>query len=137
MAEECHKELVETVARKEWDIAVMTGKANLEVRPKSINKGTIAARLIDQYPSKHSGTQEREAPHNEALTFALCLGDDHTDEDMFRALNSSALPEEGRFSVVVSKAQKPTLAKWRIKTPEDVVDALGRLNGLPKSSAGP
>ena len=32
------KELEQTAAKK-WDVEVMTGKANLEVRPTFINKG--------------------------------------------------------------------------------------------------
>lgn len=45
----------------------MTGKANLEVRPRFVNKGEIAKRLVEEY-----GSQPPE--------FVLCLGDDFTDE---------------------------------------------------------
>lgn len=68
-AKECKKQLENTVTRK-WDVEVMTGKANLEVRPKFVNKGYIATRLINEY-----GTEAGDPPE-----FVLCLGDDFTDE---------------------------------------------------------
>jgi trehalose 6-phosphate synthase/phosphatase len=55
---------------KEWDVEVMPGKANLEVRPRFVNKGEIAKRLVNEY-----GAEEGQAPE-----FVLCLGDDFTDE---------------------------------------------------------
>ena len=69
MSRECQKELESTVARK-WDVDVMPGKANLEVRPTFINKGEIAKRLVNEY-----GEGPGKAPD-----FVLCLGDDFTDE---------------------------------------------------------
>lgn len=70
-ARECKRHLENTVAKK-WDVEVMTGKANLEVRPTFVNKGEIAKRLVEDYG------------HNteEPLEFVLCLGDDFTDEGM-------------------------------------------------------
>lgn len=68
-ARECQKQLERTVAKK-YDVEVMTGKANLEVRPRFVNKGEIAKRLINDY-----GDGPGDAPE-----FVLCLGDDFTDE---------------------------------------------------------
>jgi trehalose 6-phosphate synthase/phosphatase len=68
-AKECRKHLEETVMKK-YDVEVMTGKANLEVRPTFVNKGFIATRLVNEY-----GTAPGEPPE-----FILCLGDDFTDE---------------------------------------------------------
>jgi trehalose 6-phosphate synthase/phosphatase len=48
----------------------MPGKANLEVRPRFVNKGEIAKRLVNEY-----GVEEGQPPE-----FVLCLGDDFTDE---------------------------------------------------------
>ena len=78
----------------------MQGKANLEVRPTSLNKGEIAKRLVEEY-----GHEIGQPPE-----FTLCLGDDFTDEDMFRALNASALPKEHVFTVTVGASSKMTLA---------------------------
>ena len=68
-AKECQKKLEQTVV-KEFDVEVMPGKANLEVRPRFVNKGEIAKRLVNEY-----GVEEGQAPE-----FVLCLGDDFTDE---------------------------------------------------------
>jgi trehalose 6-phosphate synthase/phosphatase len=68
-AEACRKELEDKVVRN-WDVEVMSGKANLEVRPEFVNKGYIATRLIHEY-----GYERGEPPE-----FVLCLGDDQTDE---------------------------------------------------------
>ena len=68
-ARECKKHLENTVAKK-WDVEVMNGKANLEVRPTFVNKGEIAKRLVNEYG--HAPGQPPE--------FVLCLGDDFTDE---------------------------------------------------------
>lgn len=71
-ARECRKMLEETVAKR-WEVEVMAGKANLEVRPTFVNKGFIAARLVQEY-----GTDPAQAPE-----FVLCLGDDFTDEGKY------------------------------------------------------
>lgn len=71
-ARECQKHLENTVA-KHWDVEVMTGKANLEVRPRFVNKGEIAKRLVNAY-----GEGVGCAPE-----FVFCLGDDFTDEGKF------------------------------------------------------
>ena len=66
MAKECKKVLEETVGQK-WEVEVMNGKANLEVRPRWFNKGGIAKKLV-----KESDPD-----------FVLCAGDDFTDEGEF------------------------------------------------------
>ncbi|RDL33895.1 putative trehalose-6-phosphate phosphatase [Venustampulla echinocandica] len=117
-ARECQKELDNTVAKK-WDVEVMTGKANLEVRPTFINKGEIAKRLVASY-----GKIVGELPE-----FTLCLGDDFTDEDMFRALSGCHLPAENVFTVTVGASSKMTLAKYHLLEPADVVNTIALLNG--------
>lgn len=52
---------------KDWEVDVMEGKANLEVRPSFINKGEIAKKLVKAYGHL-------------APDLILCLGDDFTDE---------------------------------------------------------
>jgi trehalose 6-phosphate synthase/phosphatase len=69
-AHECQRELEEKVAKR-WDVEVMAGKANLEVRPRFVNKGEIAKKLIDKYGEMGE------------LEFVLCLGDDYTDEGAY------------------------------------------------------
>lgn len=148
MAQECHKELERTVGRK-WDVEVMTGKANLEVRPTFINKGEIAKRLVATYSAETktvgSNNDQRDDDGNK-LGFVLCMGDDFTDEDMFRALNGVSAPSEGAgateiaadnvFTVTVGASTKVTLARWHLLDPEDVVECVALLAGVGGSGAG-
>lgn len=142
-ARECQRKLEETVARK-YDVEVMAGKANLEVRPRFVNKGEIAKRLIKDYAKD--------------LEFVLCMGDDFTDEgeletfskmsghwghlqpahgiqltklqiDMFRALRNSKLPQDCTFTVTVGASSKQTLASWHLLDPADVISCIALLNG--------
>ena len=135
-ARECKKHLESTVAKK-WDVEVMNGKANLEVRPTFVNKGEIAKRLVNEY-----GNGVGEPPE-----FVLCLGDDFTDEgksnadlmplvlisnsflDMFRALRATKLPVSHVFSVTVGASSKQTLASWHLLEPADVIASIALLNG--------
>ncbi|PKY07710.1 hypothetical protein P168DRAFT_313857 [Aspergillus campestris IBT 28561] len=116
-ARECRKQLEETVGRK-WDVEVMVGKANLEVRPTFVNKGCIASRLVNEY-----GTGPGQAPE-----FIFCSGDDFTDEDMFRALQSFDLPSDHVFSVTVGASSKQTAASWHLLEPADVIETVSMLN---------
>ncbi|ETI29471.1 trehalose-phosphatase [Cladophialophora carrionii CBS 160.54] len=116
-AKECRKELEEKVMRN-WEVEVMSGKANLEVRPQFVNKGYIATRLINEY-----GYSKGEPPE-----FVLCLGDDQTDEDMFRALLKTDLPKEHVFACTVGASSKRTLATWHLLEPSDVIASINALN---------
>ena len=55
----------------------MLGKANLEVRPKFLNKGSMAKTLMKET----FGTEEEG--------FVLCAGDDTTDEGKFCAVSTT------------------------------------------------
>lgn len=65
------KALLEGERVKGWDVEVMLGKANVEVRPRFLNKGVMAANLII------------EAFGKEENGWVLCAGDDTTDEGKF------------------------------------------------------
>lgn len=124
MARDCQRELEKTVAKK-WDVEVMTGKANLEVRPTFINKGEIAKRLVASY-----GSEVGQPPE-----FVFCTGDDFTDEDMFRALNGTTLPKEHVFTATVGASSKMTLASWHVLEPSDVIASIALLTGVEPSVA--
>lgn len=137
MSRECHKELESTVATK-WDIEVMPGKANVEVRPTFINKGEIAKRLITLYHNPNTV----ESPTNVnpgKLEFALCMGDDFTDEDMFRSLNGASgtvLDADHVFTVTIGASTKVTLAKSHLLEPEDVIECAALLAGTDADHLG-
>jgi trehalose 6-phosphate synthase/phosphatase len=59
-------ELTQVMESRGFEVEVMTGKANLEVRPKFVNKGEIAKKLVND-SSKPPG-------------MVFCTGDDTTDE---------------------------------------------------------
>ncbi|KAI9040491.1 putative alpha,alpha-trehalose-phosphate synthase subunit Tps2 [Aspergillus affinis] len=120
-ARECRKHLEETVGKR-WEVEVMAGKANLEVRPTFVNKGFIATRLVNEY-----GTGPGKAPE-----FILCSGDDFTDEDMFRALSKFDLPQDHVFSVTVGASSKQTAASWHLLEPADVIETVTMLNSSAK-----
>ncbi|EEP82071.1 hypothetical protein UREG_06936 [Uncinocarpus reesii 1704] len=112
-ARECRRHLENTVAKK-WEVEIMAGKANLEVRPTFVNKGEIASRLVNECQGQPD--------------FVLCLGDDFTDEDMFRALRRSNLPADLVFSVTVGASSKQTEASWHLLEPSDVIATVSLLN---------
>lgn len=114
-AKEAKRALEEGVAKK-WEVEVMTGKANLEVRPQFVNKGFIATRLV------HEASEDGKPP-----AFVLCLGDDQTDEDMFRSLLKTDLPKDHIFACTVGASSKKTLARWHLLEPADVVSAIASL----------
>jgi len=141
----CQKELESTVARR-WEVEVMTGKANLEVRPTFINKGEIAKRLVSTYNAemKALDTPAHSPCNSRNLEFVLCMGDDFTDEDMFRALNGLSGPSDSPaeieadncFSVTVGASTKVTLARWHLLEPEDVIECVALLAGVTGGGGG-
>ena len=72
------KELNDTVA-KEYDVEVMAGKANIEVRPKFVNKGEIVKRLVlhphgakqEKHPTGHC---TKDIPIEELPDFYVVFG---------------------------------------------------------------
>ena len=135
MAEECKREVEGTVTKR-WDVEVMPGKANVEVRPTFISKGEVAKRLVANYKSDPAQVQVRGSPisepnsgpgDNSRIEFIMCAGDDTTDEDMFRALNNVSntdVDPDHIFTVTVGASTKPTLARWHILQPEDVIECI-------------
>jgi trehalose 6-phosphate synthase/phosphatase len=105
----------------------MAGKMNVEVRPRVIGKGESTRLLVEEFG-------ETGGEKSNGLQFVLCLGDDSTDEDMFRAIKHADLEEGRAFSVVVGESSKQTLADWHLLEPGDVVDTIAGLCGMPKTA---
>lgn len=142
---ECFQKLEDELSARDYDVTVIRGKANVEVRPLFANKGEIARRLIlCEDPTVQR--PKMRASYMDCPEFVLCLGDDTTDEDMFRALNAIAEKwhEEnvpltdnraldsypyGLFPVTVGPANKYTVAKAYLSDPKQVLDTLGMLLG--------
>lgn len=142
-AEKLTEELKSTVANQ-YDVEIMSGKANVEVRPKFVNKGEIVRRLV---LNPHGSARtlairpSDDTSQDKLPDFTLCLGDDMTDEDMFRTLKDiekmwldKGYPRNqwgsyGVYPIVVGSASKQTLAKAHLTEPSEVLETLGLLTG--------
>lgn len=144
-AEKCMEELQNGIG-KEYDVEVMAGKANVEVRPRFLNKGEIVKRLVlNPHGAKQDVLLVQVNPEDvsrETLPdFMLCSGDDLTDEDMFRSLKEIEAEWElkdvpknengtyGVYPVLVGPAAKQTIATAHLNNPAQMIDTLGLLAG--------
>ncbi len=93
-----------------WEL--LDGKAVTELRPTGVDKGRALAWVAPRFHDRHP----------------IVFGDDVTDEDAFRAAE-----ERSGTSVLVSDVLRPTAARWRLRDPGRVVEALVALAG----STGP
>ncbi|KAI8918785.1 glycosyltransferase family 20-domain-containing protein [Entophlyctis helioformis] len=109
-AKECLNHLENAIVSK-LPVEILIGKKNLEVRPTSMNKGEIVKRLV----------QLRQPE----CDFVFCVGDDRTDEDMFKVLRKSELAEAVYFTTTIGSATKKTHAQWHVSSPQDVIDLIG------------
>ncbi|CAH6722883.1 trehalose-phosphatase [[Candida] jaroonii] len=144
-SEKLMEHLKATVGEK-YDIEIMAGKANIEVRPKFVNKGEIVKRLV-LHPHGSKQLPKPITDHNYDLEsdkvpdFILCLGDDLTDEDMFKSLkqietnwNLKNFPKNsfgayGVYPVAVGPPTKQTIATSHLSDPSQVLETLGLLTG--------
>lgn len=113
-ANECQNHLENAIVSK-LPVEVLKGKRNLEVRPAAINKGEIVKRIMYQ--------------HDDA-SFLLCAGDDKTDEDMFRVLDTIDQQADSPtvFSVTVGPPEKTTMAKYHLASSHAIVNLLKELS---------
>lgn len=88
---------------RSYDFQVIEGSKVIEVRPMGIDKGTAVRWLLDATP----------------VDMAVAIGDDRTDEDLFKAMPIDAV------SIKVGMA--PSFARYNIRRQEDVVALLGAL----------
>lgn len=95
------KRLLRAYARR-FDLVVHQGNMILEIRSPGATKGTIAKRLMQDEPG-----------------FVLAIGDDYTDEDMFKALPDWA------HTIKIGRGQ--TAARLRLPKPADVIAFLEKL----------
>lgn len=84
------------------------GKKILEVRHRDIDKGSAVRSLL----------------RRETGDFILAIGDDRTDEDMFRALADS------RHAFTIKVGQEASYALFNVPTPQSVISLLGTLGNL-------
>ena len=85
-------------------LAVIQGSKVVEVKPAQHSKGTVALRILEQRP----------------YDFIVSIGDDTTDEDMFRQMPNWA------YTVKVGAGQ--SYARYRVARQRDVDTLLEQLN---------
>lgn len=90
-------------------LEILTGKKNLEIRPRFLNKGEIVTKLLSSYPKTE---------------FVFCAGDDKTDEDMFHSIASSSYSKVS-YSCLVG--DKKTVALNKMESPAEIVQFLQML----------
>jgi trehalose 6-phosphate synthase/phosphatase len=86
-------------------LQIMEGHKIIEVKKAGYDKGSSALRLLGQT----------------TYDFILAIGDDKTDEDLFRCLPPEALT----FKIGIS----PSTARYNLKNQQEVVKLMGRLVG--------
>lgn len=86
-------------------LQVIDGNKVIEVREAGVDKGTAARRLLEEHPSD----------------FVLAIGDDKTDEDMFRALAEKA--------ITIKVGGGHTLAQYSISSQQQVLQFLKKISG--------
>ncbi|MBO8127905.1 MAG: trehalose-phosphatase [Peptococcaceae bacterium] len=89
-----------------YSLELLPGKKVLELRPRGVNKGSAVIRLLDL--------------HN---WFPVYIGDDFTDEEVFRHLKGWGC------TVLVSRESRTTAARFRLRHPGDVREFLALLTG--------
>lgn len=116
LAKECQA-LLESMQER-MPIDILKGKKNIECRPAHTNKGEIVKRLLYTFPE---------------IGFALCAGDDKTDEDMFRALKTIGNPTAVGTTATIEPPQ--TLALYPILARSASADS-GAQNGSVNGGSG-
>lgn len=88
------------------DLQVLEGNKVVEIKNSGVNKGKAVAHWVEA----------------EQYDFILTIGDDHTDEDTFRAM------PEGAYTIKVGMAK--TAAKYNLLSVSDVRELLGELAAI-------
>jgi len=107
-AQECKNHFENAVISK-LPLEILTGKKNLELRPRFLNKGEMVKKLLAAYPK----TQ-----------FVFCAGDDKTDEDMFHSIATSSYQHVAYTCLV---GDKKTTATNKVECPAEIIKFLKAL----------
>jgi trehalose 6-phosphate synthase/phosphatase len=91
------------------NLQVLDGNKVIEIKNIEVNKGTAAANLLDEFPSD----------------FILAIGDDHTDEDTFRAMPGNA--------VTIKVGTLRSEALYSLPDVETVRELLGKMSRVKAS----
>ena len=108
------------VALKNKDVKILNGKGFVEVIALGINKGYFVSYIVKEK------IRQKRAPD-----FILCIGDDASDEKMFRYLKSKS-KEIKSFNqkaklISVTVGKKPSEAEYYVNNSKDVQELINKL----------
>ncbi|KAF6166450.1 hypothetical protein GIB67_038187 [Kingdonia uniflora] len=104
-------------------VTVKSGQSIVEVEPQGVSKGLVAQRLL-------STMQER----GKLVDFVIYIGDDRSDEDMFKVISNSMEGPSLSFNAQVfacTVGRKPNKAKYYL---DDTVEIVRLIKGLASVS---
>lgn len=103
------RELINTLSEisTHLDFHVLEGHKVIEARTRGIDKGAAASNLLS----------------DSNYDFILAIGDDRTDEDLFRAL-----PKDG---ISIRVGMTPSVAKFNLKNQKEVITFLNKMISSP------
>ena len=93
------------------DLQVLDGNKVIEIKNMKVNKGTAAEAFVKSYPAD----------------FIIALGDDHTDEDTFRAMPGDA------YTIKVGTLRSDAL--YSLPNVESVRELLGKMSRVKSTSS--
>lgn len=106
---------------------IVHGKGYVEIKPRNVNKGYFLSHVL-----------KNEFMESNAPDFILAIGDDTSDEEMFKYLNSvhhqiSTLNENTKtFSCTIGR--KPSSAQYYLNEVHEVIEYLEALNQINNST---
>ncbi|OFY59347.1 MAG: hypothetical protein A2V50_01475 [Bacteroidetes bacterium RBG_19FT_COMBO_42_10] len=103
------KDDLSEILKSESKLQVLEGDKVLEIKSVLYDKGTVATRIINQ----------------DNYDFILALGDDSTDEDLFKAVPASG------FTIKIGS--KPTNARFNVKDQSQIIEILSVFNNSDKT----
>lgn len=104
------RELINNLSQfmQNTSLQVIDGSKVVEVRMAGVDKGTIAMKIMNETKAD----------------FVLCIGDDTTDEDMFKALEN--------YGYTIKIGNKGTSAKYTLLSQQHVLPLLNQLHASVK-----
>ena len=72
-------------------VEVVQGNSIVEVKPQGVSKGAVVDRLLIELSDRRDESGASSSPD-----FVMCIGDDRSDEDMFRAVEHVTVPSSSK-----------------------------------------
>ncbi len=106
------------VALRDLPVERLRGQKVIEVRPVGVTKARVVERVL---PHHDGGARDKTT--GPAPPTVAAMGDDHTDEDLFKALPPDA--------IAIGVGYRRTVARYRVESPRAARALLEKLLGEP------